>query len=993
MDWAAAYELDEQTGVRTRRDRRAGFEYSDGAESEEHMLRAVLESDDVSSGSDELVARIVDWPSEYHFSAARATLLAPLEPAGLTVLEVGSGCGAITRALGEAGARVVALEASAARARITAARCRGLEAVDVVCDDFLHFEPPADFDVVLLVGVLEYAPLYFGGPDPVGAALAKAIGCLSPRGSVVVAIENQLGLKYFAGRSEDHSGRPFYGIEDRYQDEGGAVTFGRRELSSRLAGAGLPRQTWYFPFPDYKLPRAILTEAALADPGLDAGRLAGDVPSRDYGRPAARLFAEDAAWEVAGRNGLVPDLANSFLVVAARAPGDALTAPPAWLAELRSTDRVRAYRTVTRIVREEQGLVVLKENAPAGVAPPAGAPVEHVVTARSPYLPGVPLARGLRSLLRTPGAGPADLATALSPWRAYLAGHETPGGRGVLPGELLDAVPWNLMTRGGAAGDGGLTPFDQEWLYRGELDLGHVVVRGLSSLLLAAGYDGLPASMGGTLGELIEQVTGAMGLPLDRGSVRRLTALESEIQACVFGMDPEATRERMVGELDAPPPCPPPLSATLQGLEQRSATYAARVAELEDAVRREHAAYEALRRQMAAVEQSTSWRVTAPLRRLRRPGGGGGSGRDARARGQPRSVHVRDHACLAHGPGALHLGVDHHVHELLEGDRGLPAERLARMRRVSARLRDVDGPQEALVDAHVLVVVEPHARERPVAELPHGVALARRDDVVAGLVRLHHQVHGAHVVAGEAPVAARVQVAEHDVVVQAGGDARRGAGDLARDVVGAPVGALVVEEDAVGGVQLVGAPVGADERVGVQLGGRVGVHRAEGGALRLRRLLRLAEQLGRGRLVEPHLLAAPADDLEDAERAERRGLAGVLGQVEADLDVALAGEVVHLVGVGLVHEEREARGVGELRVVQVDAPGKRGVGVHELAEPRAGDGRRGPHHAVDAVALGQQQLSEVAAVLPGDAGDERRLLHAAPPVSRRRRGAPPARPL
>jgi len=615
--------------VRTRRDRRAGFEYSDGAESEEHMLRAVLESDDVSSGSDELVARIVDWPSEYHFSAARATLLAPLEPAGLTVLEVGSGCGAITRALGEAGARVVALEASAARAGITAARCRGLEAVDVVCDDFRHFEPPAAFDVVLLVGVLEYAPLYFGGADPVGAALARALGCLSPRGSVVVAIENQLGLKYFAGRSEDHCGRPFFGIEDRYQDEQGAVTFGRRELSARLAAAGLPRQTWYFPFPDYKLPRMILTEAALADPGLDAGRLAGDIPSRDYQRPSARLFAEDAAWEVARRNGLVADLANSFLVAAARAPGDVLTAPPAWLAELRSTDRVRAYRTVTRIVREEQGLVVLKQSAAAGAAPPAGAPVDHVVTGRSRYLPGVPLARRLRHLLRTPGAGPADLATALSPWRAYLAGHERSGGRGVLPGELLDAVPWNLMTGGGAAADDGLTPFDQEWLYRGELDLDHVVVRGLSSLLVAAGGE-LPASMAGTLGELLEQVTSAMGLPLDRGSVLRLTALESEIQACVFGMDPEATRERMVGELDAPPPSPPTLSATLQGLEQRAAADAARVAELEDAVRREHVAYDALRRQMAAVEQSTSWKVTAPLRRLRRPGGGGGSGRDAR---------------------------------------------------------------------------------------------------------------------------------------------------------------------------------------------------------------------------------------------------------------------------------------------------------------------------------------------------------------------------
>ena len=208
MDWPSSYVLDEDLGVRVRGGRAIAYEYSDGAAAEAYILETIQACDDVSSGSDELVRRIRDWPSEYHFSASRATLLAPFDLRGLTVLEVGSGCGAITRALGEAGARVVALEGSLDRARITAARCRGLDNVEVVCDDFRDFQTPAAFDAVFMIGVLEYAPCYFAGDDPIGAALAKARSCLSDDGALMVAIENQLGLKYFAGASEDHMGRP-----------------------------------------------------------------------------------------------------------------------------------------------------------------------------------------------------------------------------------------------------------------------------------------------------------------------------------------------------------------------------------------------------------------------------------------------------------------------------------------------------------------------------------------------------------------------------------------------------------------------------------------------------------------------------------------------------------------------------------------------------------------------------------------------------------------
>jgi hypothetical protein len=64
-------------------------------------------------------------------------------------------------------------------------------------------------------------------------------------------------------------------------------------------------------------------------------------------------------------------------------------------------------------------------------------------------------------------------------------------------------------------------------------------------------------------------------------------------------------------------------------------------------------------------------------------------------------------------------------------------------------------------------------------------------------------VHGADVVLGVAPVALGVEVAEVEGVLQALLDAGGGAGDLAGDEGLAAAFALVVEEDAVAGVQAV----------------------------------------------------------------------------------------------------------------------------------------------------------------------------------------------
>ena len=649
MDWPRR--LHPRRGARRespRLTRPSRYDYSDGAAAEAYILECIEACNDVSSGSEELVRRIRDWPSEYHFSASRATLLAPFDLHGLSVLEVGCGCGAITRALGEAGAHVVALEGSLERARITAARCRGLDNVEVVCDDFRDFQPPATFDVVFMIGVLEYAPCYFAVADPIGAALAKAQACLSDDGALVVAIENQLGLKYFAGCSEDHHGQAFFGIEDRYRETIGPQTFGRGDLQRRLVDAGYAHLAWYYPFPDYKLPRLILTEQGLADPRLPSGTMIGGLRTRDYIWPHPEVFAEDAAWDVVQRNGLIPELSNSFLVVASRDSGSRSLAAPGWLAELRTSDRVRAYRTVTRFVATADGLRVTKVRAEAAAAEPSGSPVGLLLPTDSPLLAGAPLGSRVRRLFRAPDIHADTLAAVLRPWVDSLR-SSSPEGGSLLPGDMLDLVPWNLMEPAGrplrASDSSGFTPFDLEWEYRPDLTLTHVVFRGLASVLQGVhGRSRLADEI--TRGALLRDIGGRLSVSIDPGLAEEVLGREAEIQSAVFGMDQSATLQALTAHLDKPLGGADSLDVALGARDARIRDLMLIVAEREAQVadrdariaerdaRVDELAHLAAQReasiielsqsmqtvldQLSAVEASTSWRMTAPLRRLRR---------------------------------------------------------------------------------------------------------------------------------------------------------------------------------------------------------------------------------------------------------------------------------------------------------------------------------------------------------------------------------------
>ncbi len=101
------------------------------------------------------------------------------------------------------------------------------------------------------------------------------------------------------------------------------------------------------------------------------------------------------------------------------------------------------------------------------------------------------------------------------------------------------------------------------------------------------------------------------------------------------------------------------------------------------------------------------------------------------------------------------------------------------------------------------------------------------DHVVLGALLLEHPPHRLDVVAGEAPVAAGVEVAQRQVLAQAELDAGHPVRDLARHELEAAPGRLVVEEDPRAGEEAVGLAVVDRDVVAVGLGDAVGAARVE----------------------------------------------------------------------------------------------------------------------------------------------------------------------
>lgn len=505
----------------------SGISYSDGQTFENSLLNAIRASTDRSVFSAELQAKISDWRSEYHLTTSRHCLLRPLQFApGESILELGCGCGAITRYLGERGLNVTAVEGGAPRAAITAERCRDLPNVRVMLDDLVQFDSTEQFDWVTLIGVLEYSPYFAPGPDPVLAYLQQALRYLKPGGKLIVAIENQLGLKYFNGCGEDHVGTLFFGPNGLYGEKT-AVTFGKAGLDNVLRRAGCSAVEFLYPFPDYKVPTAIVADRAFHTPDFSVADLLLRTEARDYAGRQRRLFSEQLVARTLEDNDVFQHFANSFLVIASvgQAKPSINDDQLAWCF---ATGRQAQFRTETVFTQAAPGDIrVTKQHL--GPALPAGANAPAIAhqLGTSAYIPGRLLAWPMLKAKLLPDTE-QQLVAAYLPYAHYLLSNSQPAAgqdpqqlaNWATAGRHIDLTPFNLVEHGTQ-----ITAIDEEWSLPGQIPAGWVLLRAIiQTSALSIGLGELART---TLEGLITALTAQLGMRVERADIDAWLALEA----------------------------------------------------------------------------------------------------------------------------------------------------------------------------------------------------------------------------------------------------------------------------------------------------------------------------------------------------------------------------------------------------------------------------------------------------------------------------------
>lgn len=280
--------------------------YSDG-DIENSILEIVKKQNDFT----DILHTSNNWPILYHLSPVRRNLMNWYDfDADASLLEVGGGCGAFSGMFADKLHEVKVVELSKRRSEIIYNRHKEYDNLEVIVGNISDIEFDKKFDYITLIGVLEYAGKFSDSKAPYNAFLEHMKGLLKPGGRLLIAIENKFGLKYWSGAKEDHTGKFFDSIEG-YSSSKDVQTFGKPELTTLLNDCGFNNIYFYYPMPDYKLPKVIYSDDYL--PHIDAFF---DQYSPNFDQDRYLLFDEREAYKNIIKNGMFPFFANSFLVEA-----------------------------------------------------------------------------------------------------------------------------------------------------------------------------------------------------------------------------------------------------------------------------------------------------------------------------------------------------------------------------------------------------------------------------------------------------------------------------------------------------------------------------------------------------------------------------------------------------------------------------------------------------------------------------------------------------
>ncbi len=299
--------------------------------------------------AEEILKKKTSWPYIYHLSTIRENILNwfPFKK-DCSILEIGSGCGALTALLSSKAKEVVSVELTKPRAEVNYYRNKDLNNVEIFVGNFNSMKFNQQFDYIILNGVLEYAGSFSNSESPYKSFLNNISQYLKSDGELLIAIENRIGLKYLNGAPEDHTGFLFSGINN-YPGIDFVRTFTKNELIHLLESAGYHFIDFFYPFPDYKLPEIIVTDETI-------NQLSPEKIEESYNFDRLKFFDEIKMIRTLAHEGILDRFFNSFLIVCSR---EELKENPIKYAKI-SRNRGKKFTLLTTIEEKDGKKLVRK---------------------------------------------------------------------------------------------------------------------------------------------------------------------------------------------------------------------------------------------------------------------------------------------------------------------------------------------------------------------------------------------------------------------------------------------------------------------------------------------------------------------------------------------------------------------------------------------------------------------------------------------------------
>ncbi|MEG0978200.1 MAG: class I SAM-dependent methyltransferase [Bacilli bacterium] len=321
--------------------------YTDG-EIEKELLMMVKSGEKL----DEIIKKDNRWPILYHLSPLRQNILNWYNfKKDTDLLEIGAGCGALTELFCNKVKGVTSIELTKIRSEINFERNKKYENLEIISGNFHNIKFDKKFDYIILNGVFEYAASFTDTKTPYIDFLNEIKGLLAPHGKILIAIENRLGLKYFNGAPEDHTGELFSGLND-YKDIDFVKTFTKNDLEKLAFEGNFKGIKFYYPVFDYKFPELIFTSEYFKIMNFVT-------PQKTYSADRLNFFNENEVMRALVNEGVFDHFSNSFLIELSKEEIENKKLEILY-AKI-SNYRKKQFSIITKIIKENDEIFVTKE--------------------------------------------------------------------------------------------------------------------------------------------------------------------------------------------------------------------------------------------------------------------------------------------------------------------------------------------------------------------------------------------------------------------------------------------------------------------------------------------------------------------------------------------------------------------------------------------------------------------------------------------------------